>query len=130
VAQREHVSGHHVAKVVVIMADGFPLELVLPASRHVDLDRVRTVLHAHEVRLATEDEMERCFTDCDVGAMPPLRHWKGIDVVMDRSLDAEGPILFQAGTHQDAVRVNFRDWYDLVHPRVATFSEPGEPAEA
>jgi Ala-tRNA(Pro) deacylase len=33
VAQREHFSGHHVAKVVVVIADGRPVELILPASR-------------------------------------------------------------------------------------------------
>lgn len=128
VAQHEHISGHRVAKVVVIMADGRPVELILPASRHVNLDRVRTVLHAHEIRLATEEEMENLFADCEVGAIPALRHWKGVDVLMDRSLMVEGNILFQAGTHADAVRLNFRDWYEMVNPQVATFSEPSEPA--
>jgi Ala-tRNA(Pro) deacylase len=130
VAQREHVSGHRVAKVVVVMADGAPVELVLPASRHVNLERVRTVLSADTVRLATEEEMEKCFTDCEVGAIPALRHWQGVAVLMDRSLNVEGDILLQAGTHQDAVRLNFRDWYELVNPRVATFTEPAEPARA
>jgi Ala-tRNA(Pro) deacylase len=130
VAQREHFSGHRVAKVVVVLADGLPVELILPASRHVNLDRVRTVLDANEVRLATEPEMEKYFADCVVGAIPALRHWKGVDVLMDRSLSVEGPILFQAGTHADAVRLNFCDWYELVRPRVATFSEPGEVAHA
>lgn len=130
VAQREHISGHRVAKVVVVMADNRPVELILPASRHVNLDRVRTVLHAHEVHLATEAEMEKFFTDCDVGAIPALRHWKDVDVLMDRSLNVEGQILFQAGTHADAVRLNFRDWYEMVNPQVATFSEPGEIAHA
>ena len=32
VAQREHVSGHRLAKVVALMADGTPVEAVLPAS--------------------------------------------------------------------------------------------------
>jgi Ala-tRNA(Pro) deacylase len=130
VAQREHFSGHRVAKVVVVMAEGRPVELILPASRHVDLDRMRTVLHAHEVRLATEAEIEKYFTDCDVGAIPALRHWKDVEVLVDRSLNVEGPILFQAGTHADAVRLNFRDWYELVKPLVATFSAPGEVAHA
>jgi len=130
VAQQEHVSGHRVAKVVVVIADGQPIELILPASRHVDLDRVRTVLHAHTVRLATEEEMEKHFTDCEVGAIPPLRHWKDVDVLMDPALEAEGPMVFQAGTHQDAVRLNFRDWYELVHPRVRRFAEHAEPAQA
>jgi hypothetical protein len=46
--------------------------------------------------------------------------------LMDRSLNVEGQILFQAGTHADAVSLNFRDWYEMVNPQVATFSEPGD----
>jgi Ala-tRNA(Pro) deacylase len=128
VAQRERVSGHRVAKVVVVMVDERPVELILPASRHVNLDRVRTVLHAHAIRLATEAEMEKFFTDCEVGAIPPLRHWEDVGVLMDRSLNVEGDIVFQAGTHADAIRLNFGDWYEMVNPQVATFSEPGEVA--
>ncbi len=127
VAQREHFSGHRVAKVVVVMADDSPVELILPASRHVDLERARAVLGARDMRLATEAEMARFFTDCEVGAIPALRHWKGVRVLMDRSLNVEGDILFQTGTHSDAVRLDFRRWYELVGPQVATFSEP-EPA--
>lgn len=130
VAQREHVSGHRVAKVVVVMADGRPVELIMPASRHVNLERARAVLHAQEIRLASEAEMEKYFNDCEVGAIPALRHWKDVDVLMDRSLNVEGKILFQAGTHADAVRLNFRDWYEMVNPQVATFCEPGEVAHA
>jgi Ala-tRNA(Pro) deacylase len=130
VAGREHVSGHRVAKVVVVMADRRPVELVLPATRHVSLDRVRTVLQAQEVRLATEEEMAQFFTDCEVGATPPLRHRKDVGVLMDRSLNVEGDILFQAGTHADAIRLRFRDWYEMVSPQVASFSEPGEVARA
>jgi Ala-tRNA(Pro) deacylase len=128
VAQREHVSGHRVAKVVVALAAGRPLELILPASRHVDLDRVRRVLNAGDVRLATEPEMEKFFTDCEVGAVPPLRHWQDVNVLMDKSLTVEGDILFQAGTHADAIRLNFRDWFELVQPQVANFTEPAELA--
>ncbi len=130
VAQREHVSGHRVAKVVVVMADNRPVELILPASRHVNLDRVRTVLQAQEIRLATEAEMEQFFTDCEIGAIPALRHWKNVDVLMDRSLKVEGQILFQAGSHADAVRLNFQDWYEMVNPQVATFSETGKVVHA
>ncbi|MBI1899647.1 MAG: YbaK/EbsC family protein [Planctomycetia bacterium] len=124
VAQCEHTSGHHVAKVVVAMADGRPVELVLPASRRVALKKVKNVLGAKDVRLASEAEMEKFFQDCQVGAVPPLRHWKDVDVLMDESLNVTGEILFQAATHEDAVRLRFGDWYDLVLPRVADFTEP------
>jgi Ala-tRNA(Pro) deacylase len=122
VAHLEHFSGHRVAKVVVVMAGGRPVELVLPATRQVQLDRVRALVGAGEVRLASEEEMANFFTDCEVGAVPPLRHWQGVDVLMDRSLEVEGDILFQAGTRADAVRLNFRDWYALVRPQVGSFT--------
>src|SRR3974377_1316026 len=75
--QCDHRSGHRVAKTVIVIAAGRPVELVLPASRRVDLDWVRTLLRADEVRLATETELDEYFADCDRGAVPPLRHLKG-----------------------------------------------------
>jgi Ala-tRNA(Pro) deacylase len=121
-ARRGHISPHRVAKVVIVIADGRPVELVLPANRHIVFDALRSALHASDVRLATEKEIGRYFTDVEVGAVPPLRHWKEVDVVMDESLDVEGEILFQAGTHTDAVRLEFDDWYRSVRPRVKRFT--------
>jgi Ala-tRNA(Pro) deacylase len=124
VAQREHVPGHRVAKVVVVIADGKPVELILPATRRVLLGQVRMRLGAQEVRLATEQELQRHFADCELGAMPPLRHWQGVDVFMDDSMRVDGDIVFQAGTHLDAVRMRFEDWFALVNPRVDYFTAP------
>ena len=124
VAQSEHVSGHCLAKVVVVLADGRPVELILPASRRVVLERVRRLLGAAEVRLASEAEMDRIFTDCETGAIPPLRHWRDVAVLMDASLSNARELVFQAGTHEDAVRLKFQDWLSLVKPRVEFFTEP------
>ncbi len=123
VAQSEHVSGDCLAKVVVVIADGRPVELILPASRRVVLDRVRTLVAAAAVRLASEAEMEWIFTDCETGAIPPLRHWKDVTVLMDASMSNARDLVFQAGTHQDAVRLKFQDWLELVNPRVEFFTE-------
>jgi Ala-tRNA(Pro) deacylase len=124
VAQQEHISGHRVAKVVVAMVDGRPVELILPASRRVVLDWVRDLLGAREARLANEEEMDRYFTGCERGAIPALRHWQDVEVLMDRTLRTSGDILFQAGTHCDAVCLRFEDWFRLVNPRVEIFSAP------
>jgi len=124
VAQSEHVSGDRLAKVVVVIADDRPVELILPASRRVVLDRVRTLLGADAIRLASEAEMNQIFTDCETGAIPPLRHWKDVAVLMDASISNAHELVFQAGTHEDAIRLNFQDWLGLVNPRVEFFSEP------
>jgi Ala-tRNA(Pro) deacylase len=125
VAQREHVSGHRVAKVVCILADGRPVELVLPASRRVNLDWVKKLLDTDNLRLATEEELARCFTDCDLGAIPALRHWRGVDVIMDGYLRCEGDIFILGGTHRDAIRMRFDDWFSMVNPRVELLGEQG-----
>jgi Ala-tRNA(Pro) deacylase len=127
VAHREHVSGHRVAKVVFVMADGRPVELVLPASRRVLFGQLRDRLGVREVRLASEDELGAYFTDCELGAIPALRHWPGVDVIMDGHLNCDGDIFILGGTHRDAVRVPFDDWFALVNPRVELLSELSEP---
>ena len=111
------------AKVVVALVDGRPDELILPASRRVRLDRVQRLLGAKEVRLATEKEMEEHFGDCETGAIPPLRHWQNVEVLMDTAMQVPGNILFPAGTHADSVSMRFEDWFRLVNPPVASFSE-------
>lgn len=123
VAAAEHVSGHRLAKVVVVMADDKPLVLVLPASRRVIFERVKQLVGAQTIRLASEEEMARAFPDSEVGAIPPLEHWLGVSVIVDPSMAVEGDIVLQAGTHEDAIRLNYADWYEMVRPRQAAFSE-------
>jgi Ala-tRNA(Pro) deacylase len=87
-AHREHVSGRRVARVVVVIADGRPVVLVLPAGRRIDLGEAGRLLGAEEVRLATEGEMAKTFPGAEPGAIPPLPHWPGIPVLMDNSFDS------------------------------------------
>ena len=107
-AKHEHVSGRHVAKVVVMMVDGEPVELILPANRLVVLERVAGMLGARDVRFATEDEMVKIFPGCEVGAVPPLRHWVGVELVMDESMHVSGDMIFPAATHSDAIQAAVR----------------------
>jgi Ala-tRNA(Pro) deacylase len=124
VAEAEHTSGHRVAKVVIVIANGLPVELILPASRRVVMSRVRKLLGADDLRLASEAEMERIFTDCVTGATAPLRHWKDVPILMDASMSNLDDMVFQAGTHEDAIRLKLSDWLALVKPRVEFFSQP------
>jgi Ala-tRNA(Pro) deacylase len=123
VAQSEHVSGHRLAKVVIVLAKGRPIELILPASRRVVLEKVQQMLGTSQVRLASEAEMDRFFSDVETGAIPALRHWKDVDVIMDEAMQVEGKIVLQGGTHEDTVELDFRDWYCIVSPRVGAFTE-------
>ena len=86
-AEACHVPGEALAKAVVLRRDGGYMMAVLPASRHLHLSALKSQL-GHKVDLASEDEIERLFEDCDRGAVPPLGECYGLDVIIDDSIDA------------------------------------------
>jgi Ala-tRNA(Pro) deacylase len=94
---------------------------VLPASWNVNLHRLMTVLATSHVRLATEEEIKDLFPDCELGAMPPFGNLYGLPVYVDQSLTEDEEIVFQAGTHSEAIRMRYWDFAALVFPVIAEF---------
>jgi len=119
-----HIPGAEWAKAVVCIADNTPVLAVLPAHYHLDLRELRNTLGAKNVRLASESEIEPMYEDCEVGAMPPLGPLYGQRVLVDRSLTGRPSVVFNAGSHRDAIRMSYRAFDDLVKPVVATFAAP------
>jgi Ala-tRNA(Pro) deacylase len=116
-----HVPGRQWAKSVAFVADDRPILVVVPASSFVDVDRLRSVTGALEIRLASEREFERMYPDCEMGAMPPFGPLYGQPVFVDRSLAACDEIVFNAGSHSDAIRVKYDDFTRVVQPTVGDF---------
>lgn len=128
VAATEHVAGHEFAKSVVVMADGQPRLLVLPAPHVVDIEAVRGRLNAGQVRLAREDEFKDLFPDCEVGAMPPFPGANNLPVYVEHELLEEPEIVFEAGSHTESVRMKTDDYLRLAAPEVISFGR--EPKTA
>jgi Ala-tRNA(Pro) deacylase len=116
-----HVPGRQWAKTVACLADDRPILAVVPASSLVDVDRLREVTGASEIRLASEREFEGMFPDCETGAMPPLGPLYGQPVFVDRSLAAAEEIVFDAGSHSEAIKVRYEDFARVVRPTVGDF---------
>lgn len=121
IAQTLHTPGKKMAKVVIVKVQERFAMTVLPASWNVDLHRLRTVFATHRVRLATEDEITGLFPDCELGAMPPFGNLYGLPVYVDQSLTEDEEIVFQAGTHSDAIRMRYWDFASLAFPVVEEF---------
>ena len=119
-----HVPGREWAKAVVCIVDDVPTLAVLPADHLVDLDRFREACGARSVRLANEAELRPLYADCEVGAMPPFGPLYKQPVMVDKSLTADPEIVFNAGSHREAIRMRYRDFEDLVKPKVADFGVP------
>jgi Ala-tRNA(Pro) deacylase len=118
-----HVPGRDWAKVVICIADGVPIQAVLPAPLAVNLDWLRAAAGARVVRFAFEHELRALYPDCELGAMPPFGPLYGHRVFVDVTLAGEPEIVFNAGTHRDAIRMRYADFAAATQPVVDHFAE-------
>jgi Ala-tRNA(Pro) deacylase len=119
-----HVPGKELAKSVVVAAGNESALAVLPASFHVNLKKIGELM-GKPARLSSEQEFISLFPDCELGAMPPFGQLYKLPVLVDRSLEADDEIVFNAGTHRDAIRMKFADFKRLAQPKVAEFASKG-----
>jgi Ala-tRNA(Pro) deacylase len=119
-----HVPGRDWAKVVTCFADGEPIQAVLSADLTINFGRLRALVGAGELRLASEQELDWLYPDCERGAMPPLGPLYRQRVFVDEALSGEDQIVFNAGTHGDAVCVRYDDFAKMARPIVGRFAEP------
>ena len=119
VAAAEHVPGREHAKVAIVKVPNGFFMAVLPAPKKVDLVKFAAAVQQKEARLASEDEFERMFPQCETGAMPPFGNLFGLPVIVDRTLEDDTNIAFQAGTHTESIRMKYLDFKRLAKPQVA-----------
>jgi Ala-tRNA(Pro) deacylase len=122
-AAAAHVPGRDWAKVVVCVIDDEPVEAVVPAPSFVNLTQLLALAGGSSIRLANEAELRRLFPDCEVGAMPPFGPLYSQTVFVVAALASEPEIVFNAGTHRDAIAMRWNDFVKMVNPIVGKFAE-------
>jgi Ala-tRNA(Pro) deacylase len=125
-----HFPGRRVGKAVLVKASGSHVLAVLPATSRIDLDRLSAALQIdrREVALASAQEIEEIFRDCEPGAIPPFGRLYGVRTVVDSSLADSGVIVFPTNTRHLGLRMKFRDFEALEEPLRADFGEPIVPS--
>ena len=123
-AHELHVSGHDVAKTVMLRLEGRKkyAVAVLPASKKLDLEKAGKALGGTGAELATEVEMQEKCPDCEIGALPPFGSCYGMETLADESLGAHDQIVFEGDTHEEALRINFADFCSVEQPQVAAIA--------
>ena len=121
-AAAEHEPGKCVAKPVVVKADGKYLMCVLGACYKVNLGALKSQLGAENVELAEEEEIGKIFPDCELGAEPPFGNLLDLPTIIDKAMEKDEYIVFEAGTHEKAVKMSMADYRRLVKPMVLDFS--------
>ncbi len=121
-AQVLHTPGSRFAKTIFVWLDGLPAMVVVPAPMRLDLQRLKEITGAEEIDLATEDEMGGICHDCELGAEPPFGNLYDLPVYLSADLVGRGRITFNAGTHEDAIQMSYRDYERLVEPLIVDLS--------
>jgi Ala-tRNA(Pro) deacylase len=128
-AQAEHVKGRHHAKVVIIRSGEQRMMIVLPADHQIDLEKVEKVL-GKAASLDKEQDFKSLFPDCAIGAMPPFGNLYGLPTCVDKSLAEQDYIVFEAGTHTDAIKMTYRDYEKIVKPRIEDLAVKIQPMKS
>lgn len=118
IAAAMHVKGGMLVKVVLLKGEKGLIMAAIPADRVVDIASLRDELGLRLAALARENEFKDVFPDCEVGAMPPFGNLYGVPVYVDKALSGYDDIVFQAGTHYEAIKMRYADFEWLVSPQV------------
>ena len=121
IAQAEHVKGRHHAKVVMLKSGDQYLMVVLPADRHIDLEKIEKAI-GKPVSLSKENDFESLFPDSVIGAMPPFGNMYGLQTYVDEHLAEQDYIVFEAGTHTDAIKMSYSDYERIAKPKLGDFA--------
>ncbi len=107
------------AKTVLLKVDGRPVIAVLQSPHHVDAVKVKNAFGAGVAELATEQDLDQYFPDCETGAIPPFGSHYGIPTIVDTALAEDEYIVFNGNNHHEAITMRFRDYQMLERPHEA-----------
>jgi Ala-tRNA(Pro) deacylase len=114
-----------VAKTLIARTPDGRLRALVPASERIDMRKLRMALGASkdDVQLASEEEMARDYPEFALGAVPPIGGASNDQVIVDRKLVERDWLVFEAGSHDDSVRVRTADFLRITNARTAELCE-------
>lgn len=121
IAASAHISGKHLAKTVIIKANGKLAMVVIPANDQVNFTKLKEASGSSAVDLASESDFKDKFAGCEVGAMPPFGNLYDMPVYVSSQLSKQDQIMFNAGSHSELMQLAYRDFERLVKPKVVAF---------
>jgi Ala-tRNA(Pro) deacylase len=107
-----------VAKTLVLSTPGGYVRAVLPASKRIDLSKVREQIEGGKrIHLASEEDLQRDYPGFDLGAVPPFGG-AGDRVLVDARLARQETVVLEAGSHEQSVRIQTADLLKLTQGEV------------
>ncbi len=124
IARLAHVGGNQLAKAIMLHGDQGYRVAVVPSTRDADLEQLSRLVH-ERLELASEEEIQHEFSDCDPGATIAVGQAYGLKVYLDDQLRHQPDIYFDAGDHETLVHMSGHEFDRLMaDSRHGDFSRP------
>ncbi len=115
-----------IAKTLVVKADKIYLLAVLPATRRLDLGKLKKITKAKKLEIAKENVMKKVFKT-KPGAVVPFGGLYKVPVFIDKTLLKAKQIITGAGTHEDSMVMTEKNFLKAVgEATIADFGSKGK----
>jgi len=118
IAASSFISGNELAKAVIVNVNGDVVMAVIPASKRLDIPKLKNVFGIDNVTLAEESEFRNIFPECKTGAMPPFGNLYNMKTYASSKLRKNKYIAFNAGNHCELIRMKYSCFESLVKPEI------------
>ena len=110
---------NEVAKTLILGTPRGYVRALVPASKRIDAHKARVALSLDEVWLVPESELVGAYPEFELGAVPPIAGPGRDRVLIDQSFRNQPWLVFEAGRHDESVRVRTGDLLAATHAIVA-----------
>ncbi|WP_417316888.1 aminoacyl-tRNA deacylase [Emcibacter sp.] len=125
IARSAHIPDEKLAKGVLLASGSGYLLAVIPAGHRLDIHKIEHVLK-EKINMASGEEVEMIFNDCDPGAVPPVGQAYGLLVLLDDHLADCADIYLESGDHESLVHLDAEDFHYIMQGAVyGDFSQNG-----
>ena len=95
--------------LLVTTAGNHHVLVVLPASRKVNIHRLRKALDDPHAHLSTEGELQGMFPNVELGALPPLGSLLDVPTYADNTILDHATVVFAGGRRDESIRMRPAD---------------------
>ncbi len=113
------------AKAMIVRIKFSPLNqkfamFVLPGDTRFDNRRVKCLLGAKDIRLATPEEVINLTHGIELGGVPPFGNLFGLEIIADQTLFEHKTIIFNAGDKRYSIAMKSVDYLRVALPKVSS----------
>jgi Cys-tRNA(Pro) deacylase len=118
-----NIDAHRIIKtIVMISGNGQPLIAYVLGDRKVSYPKLRKIIGADSIRLASTDEV-REITGYQVGAVPPVGHKKLVRCFMDQEILELEFVTGGGGAIDRLLTIKTKDIVRVINPEICEISK-------